>query len=232
MAAGSAKALNTRSGACGNIRSMTKLSCRRGPHRTLERRAALVQALNTHSRGASMRRVSVMLACHGRGAPVWLRGHDRRLLAIDHPRRAVLVGQHAELLRPEGLGQSHAHRSAFGQSVEHALGVLGFLEAEIDREALHRLVIGRRRVGAHQHEAVADDAGMDDLLAPFRRHVAFGRRALMRHHHRDLAAEDLRIGFEGLLAIAVEGEVGIDLHASLLAGLLASSADRTHALPR
>ena len=39
----------------------------------------------------------------------------------------------------------------------------------------------------------------------------------------DLAVEDLRIGFEGLLAIAVEGEIGIGLHDALLVGFLASA---------
>jgi hypothetical protein len=40
----------------------------------------------------------------------------------------------------------------------------------------------------------------------------------VRDHGDDLAAKDPVVGLEGFLAIAVEGEVGIDLHAALSLG--------------
>ena len=65
-----------------------------------------------------------------------------------------------------------------------ALGLGGLSDVEGDREAFHRLGWCIR---AHQHHAIADQAGMDDLLAPLERHASFRGRAFMRDHRHDLA---------------------------------------------
>ena len=57
---------------------------------------------------------------------------------------------------------------------------------------------------------------MHDLAAPFGRHVIGGRRALVRYHRHDFTAEDLLVEFERRLALALERQIGVHLHALLL----------------
>ena len=45
------------------------------------------------------------------------------LFAVDHPRDAESVGNHAEAGRPERLLERHAHLPAFSQCVENTLAV-------------------------------------------------------------------------------------------------------------
>ena len=57
---------------------------------------------------------------------------------------------------------------------------------------------------------------MHDLLAPFRRRVRRLRGFPVWHHGDDVAAKDLLIGTDGLLAIASERQIRIDMHVALL----------------
>jgi hypothetical protein len=57
---------------------------------------------------------------------------------------------------------------------------------------------------------------MDDLLAPFGRHVLSGRRSFMRNHRHDLAAENLLVGRERFLAFSIEQQIGVQFHRTLL----------------
>ena len=57
---------------------------------------------------------------------------------------------------------------------------------------------------------------MHDLAAPFGRHVIGGRRAFVRHHRHDFTAENLLVEFERRLALALERQIGVHLHALLL----------------
>ena len=57
---------------------------------------------------------------------------------------------------------------------------------------------------------------MHDLAAPFGRHVIGGRRALVRYHRHDFTAEDFLVEFERRLALTLERQIGVHLHALLL----------------
>jgi hypothetical protein len=53
---------------------------------------------------------------------------------------------------------------------------------------------------------------MQDLLGPSGRRLAGAWRSLPPHHEGDLAAEAFLVKVEGLLALAVEIQVGIERH--------------------
>ena len=72
------------------------------------------------------------------------------------------------------------------------------------------------RVGRHQHLAVDRHLGVHDFFLPFRRDRHRFRRALMRQHRLDFAAEYFFIILERRFAIAVVEQIGIDLHRLLL----------------
>src|SRR5882757_8136838 len=56
--------------------------------------------------------------------------------AVDHPRRAVAVGEHGEAGRPEGGLQGHDHRAVLRQCLVQALRFGHFLHRKRDAEAL------------------------------------------------------------------------------------------------
>src|ERR1700734_2258501 len=107
-----------------------------GPHHCASC-AASVQARNTNARGASNKRVMVTSRSSSgflAAAAVMRYPLDWpmlllscrlliRPLAIDHPRRAELIGQHAEALRPESFLDRHPHRAALRQRRKDAVGV-------------------------------------------------------------------------------------------------------------
>src|SRR5260370_40275740 len=95
----------------------------------------------------------------------------RRLLAVDHPRRAELIHEHAKTLGPEGFLDRHPHRSFFRQRMKYALRLLGVVDTNRHRESLHRLVAIRRSVGAHQDLVPHAEAGREDFLTPLTRHL-------------------------------------------------------------
>lgn len=140
------------------------------------------------------------------------------LLAIDHPGRAEPILEHAEFDGPERLGERHDHRPAIGECIEDALGLGRVLGHQRHGEALHLFLTAGRHVGCHQHVVAEDETGVQNLVAPFRRHMRLGRRVLVSYHGDDLAAEHLLIDLEGLLTIAVEIQIGVYMHAGLLGG--------------
>jgi hypothetical protein len=54
------------------------------------------------------------------------------LHAVDHPRLAVAVDQHAPAVRPERFGDRHLHLATFGQRGEHAFGFFDAVDVDID----------------------------------------------------------------------------------------------------
>src|SRR4051795_13430298 len=73
-----------------------------------------------------------------------------RLLAIDHPRRAELVGHHAKPVSPEGLPNRHLDNTALAKFVKDALGFHWITDHDAHAEALW--LIGKLgwRVASHQ----------------------------------------------------------------------------------
>src|ERR1700688_4368084 len=174
-----------------------------GPHHCASCLAS-VHALNTSARGASKTRV--ILISRSASALVWaaavmigsflLPG----ALAIDHPRSAELVDQHAEALRPKSLLDRHAHVSIFGKRTENAVGLGRLVDAERDLDAFHRFIHLRRRVRAHQELVAHGKPRMHDLVPGFRRGLC-RHWALAVFHHHD--------------AFAVERQIRIHLHVTL-----------------
>src|ERR1700741_1520173 len=77
------------------------------------------------------------------------------LLDDDHPAHAEAVGDHPEALGEERLAQRHAHFSASGERLEHAVGVCFVLGIEGEREALEFRLALRAAVGCH-HRRIAE----------------------------------------------------------------------------
>jgi hypothetical protein len=74
----------------------------------------------------------------------------RVLLVIHHPWRAEAVGEHRELLRPEGLVEGHEHLAALGKRLVDALGLGVAGDVDGDREAGER-----RRVAGGESEPMS-----------------------------------------------------------------------------
>src|SRR5215468_7584038 len=64
-------------------------------------------------------------------------------LAIDHPRDAEAVDDHAEPLRPERLLERGKYAAACGQIVEDAVSIVRALQVERERETFRLLVAAR-----------------------------------------------------------------------------------------
>src|SRR5215510_4236339 len=173
-----------------------------------------VHILNTSSRGASKTRVmtssrSVLAVAGMARSGRWM---SHRPWTVDHPGRAETVDQHAEALGEERLGERHVDLAAVGKPVEHACRLLDGRNLERHGVAAGRLLVPGRGVGGHQHLVADREPRMHDLLVPFLRHVALGRRALVLEHRLDLAVEQPGVELEGFLAVALEEQIRIDTH--------------------
>jgi hypothetical protein len=139
-----------------------------------------------------------------------------RQLAVDHPGRAELIDQHAEAGGPERFLDRHPHGSVLGQGMKYPLRLRRIGDTESHGEALHVFRAAGGGIGTHQHLVAHDQASVHDLLAPFRRHMLLRGGAFVRKHRFDPSAENLLVELERRLAVALEGEVGIQLHHALL----------------
>src|SRR6185369_9529693 len=77
------------------------------------------------------------------------------LSAVDHPRNAELVDDHAEAIGPEGFGNRQGYVSALRECAEDTLGLGWILKIDGHVKATGRFVFARRFVGCHQN-LVAD----------------------------------------------------------------------------
>src|ERR1700677_1238282 len=130
-------------------------------------------------------------------------------LAIDEPRAAELVRDHAETLGPKRGSEWHAHFAAVGQRVEHALGLRDGAVVERDRHPMDSLIGHPRRAitGKQGAVAVQRQARMHDAIERVFRRLR-GHRRLTEGQHIELAVEYLRIKAHRVSAVAVEGEIG------------------------
>src|SRR5579863_10447774 len=71
-------------------------------------------------------------------------------------------------------------------------------------------------VGAHEVILAQLEVGVHDLPSPIRGNAIGHGRILMGHHDYDFAAQATFVKLEGGLALAVEVEVGIQLHTVFL----------------
>ena len=127
-----------------------------------------------------------------------------------------MVDERAETQRPESFLERHLHRALFRQSLEDALRLLLRADVELHCEALRFLILLRVRVGARQYVVAYGEHRMEDLLAPVGRRLFSQGRSPVRHHHDDFGAQALLVELKGRLALAVECQIGIQSHHSLL----------------
>src|SRR6266576_4511896 len=102
-------------------------------------------------------------------------------LAVDGPRYAESIHQHAEAARPERLLKRHFNRPFLCQCVEYAFCLCLILEAKGYREALGFLIAVRRSVSTHQYLLPYSQRGMKDFLAPFGWYWVVAWPAFIRH---------------------------------------------------
>lgn len=140
------------------------------------------------------------------------RAHGGRPLAVESPRDAEAVHQHAEAKRPERFLEGHSDRPSFGQCLEDTLGLRRVVEAKGDRETLGLLIVAGGIVGAHQDLIAHPEGGMHDFLAPIGRYLVFARLAFIRHDEINFSTQASLIKLERCFALAVEAEVGSQLN--------------------
>src|SRR6185436_18281550 len=91
-------------------------------------------------------------------------------LAVNGPRYAEAIYEHAKADGPERLLKRHFHRPVFCQCREDALCLCLILEAEGQTEPLRCLIAIRQSISAIQYVVTHLERGMKDFLTPFVRH--------------------------------------------------------------
>src|SRR5262245_10044804 len=132
--------------------------------------------------------------------------------AVDQPRYAEAIYDHAKTLCPERCLQRHYNPTAVGQRVKDALGISRVLDLKREREALWFLILIRRYVGAHQRLAADCQVAVHDLVGPIGRSLIRHGRPGVTEDRPELGAETLLIEFERRLAISLEAQIRIHLH--------------------
>src|ERR1700680_2813294 len=74
-----------------------------------------------------------------------------RFLAVDHPRYAKLVHEHAKAWRPERRPERHEHVPIFRQGLTDAFALRQVLKADVHVEALWFVIALRWGVHTHQY---------------------------------------------------------------------------------
>ncbi len=95
--------------------------------------------------------------------------------------------------------------------MEDALRVCGIVHLDRHVKTLRFLVVLGRAVRRHQQRVAYLQPGMEDQVVCFRWHLARDRRIPMGLHF-ELAAEHLLVEPERFRALAVEVEIGSELH--------------------
>ena len=140
-------------------------------------------------------------------------------LAVNCPRYAEAIDQHAKADGPKRLLQRHFHRPFFCPRVEDTFRLGLIFEAKGDREALWFLIAIWRSVRTHQFLVTHHQSGMKNLLMPFGRHGKLRWRAFIRHYAFNFAAEAALVELERCFALAVETKIRSQLHTfALLVG--------------
>jgi hypothetical protein len=124
--------------------------------------------------------------------------------------------------KPQGLGERHLHLPAVGERSEHPVRLGLMRHRQREREALEAGPFLAATVGGH-HRGLADaKARMHDLVLRTGRHHAGWRRlrvVLEAHEHRHLGAEHAAVELDCFLAVAVEEQIGLDVHDISFSGL-------------
>src|SRR5262249_1200634 len=137
-----------------------------------------------------------------------------------HPVDAEAVVDHAEALGEEGLRERHRHLAAVTQGGEQPIGLRLVRGREGQAEALEIRLSPLAAVRAHDHRFTYAQARMHPLVfRAGRDHALLIRGAILEaREHLHFGAERTLVELDGLLAAAIEGEVGLDNHGGLLLG--------------
>src|SRR5262249_1724334 len=82
--------------------------------------------------------------------------------AVDHPRGAKSIDEHAETLCPKGLLQWHPHRPTLCECSEDPLSLIGILDGDRHRESLRLTKELRGRIRTHQNRVAHRHSGVHD----------------------------------------------------------------------
>src|SRR5262249_8077985 len=143
----------------------------------------------------------------------------RRLIgsfAIDQPRYAEAINEHAKTRGPERFLERHHDPTALGQFVKGALSLSRTLDLKREREALWFLILIRGYVGGHQRLAADCQAAVHDLVLPVGRNLIRQRRPGVTEDRSGLGSETLLIELERRLAFSLEAQIRIHLHGASL----------------
>src|SRR5437867_7294149 len=102
-------------------------------------------------------------------SPAPLRETAFRLIgsvAVDQPRHAEAIDDHAETGAPEGLRKRHHHPAVHGQLMKDALRLNNSLDVQRHRETLELFITIQRDVAAHEHLVAHLEAAVHDLVGP------------------------------------------------------------------
>ncbi len=139
----------------------------------------------------------------------------------NQPENPEAILDHAEPRREESLAQGHVDLPPLGQSREDAIRFRDAGHIQGQAHALENGLAGAAAVGEH-------DIGVTDLQARVHNLVAGPRRDRARrmrigtlaetHLHVEASAQSPAVEFQGLFALAIEKEVGLNVHEASQSG--------------
>src|SRR5262245_14674803 len=133
-------------------------------------------------------------------------------LAVDQPRYAEAINEHAKSGCPERFLEGHHNPAALGQLVKDTLGVSRALDMKRERETFWLLILIRHYVSSHQHLAADCDAAVHNLVPPVSRHLIRQGRPGVTEDRPELSTETLFIELERCLALSLEAQIWVHLH--------------------
>src|SRR5688572_20324041 len=139
-------------------------------------------------------------------------------LAVDQPRYAEAIHEHAKTRGPERFLERHYNPTVLGQFVKDTLGVSCALDVQRHREALWFVITIRRDVATHEHLVADPQAAVHDLVGPVGRNLIRQRSSGVTKNRPELAAETLLIELERCLALSLETQIRVHLHGEPLVG--------------
>src|SRR5690606_34397718 len=115
--------------------------------------------------------------------------------------------------------ERHRDLATLGEGVEDALRLLDAVHLNVGAEARGPGVEAGRSIAAHDGAAVHGEIRVEHPVLPVGPDLVRHGRVGEGHQRLELAAQCLLVEAERLRAVAVEAEVGEELHRSLLPGV-------------
>lgn len=140
----------------------------------------------------------------------------RVFIKTDHPLDPEFIGEHSEIVAPEGFVHRHRDLASGRKAIEIFIGI--FLAVRVDG---YRKVIAPGKMGspftpgvaAHEHGFLADrQADVHDFFGVFGRKgfAPFGGHFLKSPDIGEFPSEYGFVKIEGFFAVSVEGQVNVN----------------------